>query len=345
MLRFAIPSKGNGYDGAVRLLESLGLGISRANARQYTARMRGLPDTEVLLHRPEDIVDKVAYGSIDIGITGLDIVHENREDDENLLIIYEDLGFWGVDLVFAAPQAWIDVSSWQDLADLSIELQGQGRPLRIATKYPNLVRRFCYCHGINVFRLIPSAGATEAAPGLGYADIIADITETGTALRDNQLKVVGGVILHSQACLVGSKRSLKHHAGRLELVRQVLELMEARQNGHKLYSLTANVPGDLVEAVGQQVMRLPELAGLQGPTIAPVWNKHAPGADEAASAASEGAGWYEIHVIVPQKALLPATDHLRSIGASSVSAIPVQYTFYAESSVYRRLLEMLNEAG
>jgi ATP phosphoribosyltransferase len=349
MLRFAIPSKGNGYDGAIRLLESLGLGISRANTRQYTARMRGLPDTEVLLHRPEDIVDKVAYGSIDIGITGLDIVQENREDDENLLILYEDLGFWGVDLVFAAPQAWIDVSSWQDLADLSMELQGQGRPLRIATKYPNLIRRFCYSHGINVFRLIPSAGATEAAPGLGYADIIADITETGTALRDNQLKVVGGTILRSQACLVGSKRSLKHNADRLELVRQVLELMEARRNGQKLCSLIANVPGDSAEAVGQQVTRHPQLAGLQGPTIAPVWNKHAPGsppspADSSSSAAPpEAAGWYEIHVIVPQKELLPAADHLRSIGASSVSVIPVQYTFYSESSVYRRLVAMLDE--
>lgn len=338
MLRFAIPSKGTGYDGSVRLLERCGLSIHRANARQYTATLRGLPDTEVqlLLHRPEDIVTKVADGNIDIGITGLDIVRENRPDDENLLIVIEDLGFWRVDLIFAAPQTWVDVSSWQDLADLSFELQTQGRPLRIATKYPNVIRRFCYNHGINVFHLIPSAGATEAAPGLGYADIIADITETGTALRDNQLKPVGGSILRSQACLVGSKLALRGNTERLEQVRQVLELFEAMQHGKSLYSLVANIPGASGEEVGRLVTQHPALSGLQGPTIAPVWSKQ-PEPDPSPAHTS----WYAINVIVPQNVLLPTVDHLRSIGATTVSVVPVQYTFYAENDTYRRLLEML----
>jgi ATP phosphoribosyltransferase len=97
--------------------------------------------------------------------------------------------------------------------ELAVELHAQGRPLRIATKYAALIRRFCYANGINFFRLIDSQGATEAAPGLGYADMVADITETGTTLRDNQLKIVGGPILRSQACLIGSRRSLRVYQG------------------------------------------------------------------------------------------------------------------------------------
>lgn len=335
MLRFAIPSKGSGYDGSIALLSSCGLRISRANPRQYTATIRGLADTEVLLHRPADIVEKVAEGTIDIGITGLDLVSEQRGDDEELLILYEDLGFWYVELVFAVPQAWIDVSSPQDLADLSVELQTQGRPLRIATKFPTLVRKFCYSHGINTFQLVPSEGATEAAPGLGYADVIADITETGTALRDNQLKIVGGPILRSQACLIGSRRRLRAHMPRLTLVRQLIELIEGRRRGRLFYTLTANIAGGSTEEVGQRVTARPELAGLQGPTISPVWDKHAATHDH------DSERWYAVNVVVPQNELIPALDHLRSIGGSTVTAVPVQYTFYAQSEAYMRLLERL----
>lgn len=332
LLRFAIPSKGSGYDGAVTLLESCGLRVARANPRQYTAVLRGLATTEVVLHRPADIVEKVAEGSIDIGITGMDLVREQRDDDEDLLVLYDDLGYWRVELVFAVPQAWVDVASWQDLADLAVELQSQGRPLRIATKYPNLVRRHCYNQGINPFQLVDSQGATEAAPGRGYADIIADITETGTALRENKLKIVGGPILRSQACLVGSRRSLRSDPARRELVRQLLELIEARRRARLFYSLTANIAGPSVEAVGRLVTAQPELAGLQGPTIAPVWNKHA---------GSEGETWYAINVVVPQEELMPAVDHLRQIHASTITVLPVQYVFHDRSTAYMQLLAAL----
>ncbi len=332
MLRFAIPSKGSGYDAALALLESCGLRVVRANPRQYTATLRGLPDTEVLLHRPADIVEKVAAGSIDIGITGYDLVAELHGDDEDLLTIYDDLGFWRVELVFAVPQGWVDVSGWRDLADLAVELRSKGRRLRIATKYPETVRRFCYAQGINDFELVESQGATEAAPSLGYADIIADITETGTAIRDNRLKIVGGPILRSQAVLVGSRRTLRADAGRLALVRQLLELIEARRRGRLFYSLTANLVGESVEAVGRRVTARVELAGLQGPTIAPVWSKFA---DDA------GPRWFAVNLVVPQEELLPAVEHLRSIGAVSISTVQVQHVFKAQSDAYARLVAAL----
>src|SRR5215217_7801090 len=110
MLRLAIPSKGNLYEGTLAFFESCGLKISRPNPRRYTAAIRALPGAEVLLHRTPDIIEKVAAGEID-----------------DLLVLFDDLGFGRCELIVAVPEAWIDVSSWHDLADLAVELHNEGR--------------------------------------------------------------------------------------------------------------------------------------------------------------------------------------------------------------------------
>lgn len=318
------------YEGAVAFLESCNLKISRPNPRRYTAGIRTLPQVDVLLHRPADIVEKVADGEIDLGITGLDLIEEQRGDRDDLLVIYGDLGFSRAELVIAVPDSWIDVVAWPDLADLSVELQAQGRPLRIATKYPELLRRFCYANGINFFRLVDSQGATEAAPGLGYADIIADITETGTTLRDNQLKIVGEPLLRSQACLVANRANLRDDAEKRAVVRTVLELVEARQRGRQFVQIVANVPGASAEDVGRKVAARRDLAGMQGPTVAPVWTP-------------DGASfeWHTVTVVVRQDKVMPAVDHLRALGGDGITVMPSQYVFTAHSEEFQKLLAML----
>ena len=327
-LRFAIPSKGSLYDGTMAFLESCGLKISRPNPRRYTATMRALPGTEVLLHRSPDIVEKVAEGEIDLGVSGLDLVEELRGDRDDLLVLYEDLGFGGAELVVAVPEAWIDVSSWHDLADLAVELHGEGRPLRIATKYPALIRRFCAANGINFYRLIDSQGATEAAPGLGYADMVADITETGTTLRDNQLKIVGGPLLRSQACLIGSRRSLRGNSAGLAAVKTILELVEARRRGRNYVQITANIAGESAEEVGLRVAARPELAGMQGPTVAPVL-------------AGGPTGWYTVTLFAPQERVMAIVEHLRALGGGAMAVVPAQYVFDGRCVAYERLLREL----
>jgi ATP phosphoribosyltransferase len=233
-------------------------------------------------------------------------------------------------LVVAVPEAWIDVGSWHDLADLAVELHGEGRPLRIATKYPALIRRFCAANGINFYRLIDSQGATEAAPGLGYADMVADITETGTTLRDNQLKIVGGPILRSQACLIGSRRSLRANQSGLAAVRTILELVEARRRGRSYVQVTANIAGASAEDVGRRVAARPELAGMQGPTVAPVLG-------------SEAAGWYTVTLFTPQERVMAVVAHLRDLGGGAMAVVPAQYVFDARCEAYERLLRALEE--
>jgi ATP phosphoribosyltransferase len=326
-LRVAIPSKGSLYDGTMSFFESCGLRIVRPNPRRYTAAIAALPGVEVLLHRPADIVEKVADGEIEIGVSGLDLVEELRGDRDDLLVIHDDLGYGRCELVMAVPEAWIDVRSWRDLADLAAELHASGRTLRIATKYAALIRRFCQSHGINSFRIIDSQGATEAAPGLGYADVIADITETGTTLRDNQLKIVGGPILKSQACLIASKKVLRQSPDALDTVKTILEMVEARRRARAVVQVTANIAGASVAEIGQRIVARPELAGAQGPTIAPVWPRD-----------GQRDGLYMVTLVVPQEHVLAVVRHLRTLGGDAIAVMPAQYYFTAQSDTFARVL-------
>ena len=329
-LRFAIPSKGSLYDGTMSFFDSCGLRIVRPNPRRYTAAIAALPGVEVLLHRPVDIVEKVADGEIEIGVSGLDLVEELRGDREDLLVIHDDLGYGRCELVVAVPEAWIDVRSWRDLADLAAELHASGRTLRIATKYAALIRRFCQSHGINSFRIIDSQGATEAAPGLGYADIIADITETGTTLRDNQLKIVGGPILKSQACIIASRRVLRQSPEAMATIQTILEMVEARRRARAVVQITANIAGTSVADVGQRIVARPEFAGAQGPTIAPVWPREN-GVD----------GIYMVTMVIPQEQVLATVRHLRALGGDAIAVMPAHYYFTAQSETFARIVQEL----
>jgi ATP phosphoribosyltransferase len=120
------------------------------------------------------------------------------------------LGFGHADVVVAVPDLWLDVDTMADLDDVAADFrQRHGRRLRIATKYWRLTQQFfSQKHGIQVYRIVESLGATEGAPAAGSADIIVDITSSGSTLRANHLKVLGdGVVLRSQACLAASRKA------------------------------------------------------------------------------------------------------------------------------------------
>ncbi len=119
------------------------------------------------------------------------------------------LGFGHADVVVAVPDIWLDVETMADLDDVAADFrQRHGRRLRIATKYWRLTQQFFTAkHGIQVYRIVESLGATEGAPAAGSADVIVDITSSGSTLKANHLKVLAdGVVLRSQACLVVSRR-------------------------------------------------------------------------------------------------------------------------------------------
>ena len=107
------------------------------------------------------------------------------------------------------PDCWLDVDTMGDLDDVAADFrQRHGRRLRIATKYWRLTQKFFSAqHGIQVYRIVESLGATEGAPAAGSADVIVDITTTGSTLTANHLKVLSdGVILRSEACLAVARK-------------------------------------------------------------------------------------------------------------------------------------------
>ena len=117
------------------------------------------------------------------------------------------MGFGFADLVVAVPAFWIDVADMADLDAAAGEFRGRhGRRLRVATKYHHLVRGFFAAHGVADYQLVDSQGATEGAVKNLTAEAVADITTTGSTLRDNHLRVLDdGLILRSQATLFAAR--------------------------------------------------------------------------------------------------------------------------------------------
>ncbi|MEW9807702.1 ATP phosphoribosyltransferase [Mesorhizobium marinum] len=209
-ITLAVPSKGRLKDQSLELLARAGLAVSMpGDARKYRAGIEGRDDIEIAFLSASEISGEVGRGAVDLGITGEDLLRENVADWERKAAIEARLGFGPADVVVAVPESWLDVDTMADLDDVAAEFrQRHGRRLRIATKYWRLTQQFfSQKHGIQVYRIVESLGATEGAPAAGSADVIVDITTTGSTLRANRLKILSdGVILRSQACLVRSQR-------------------------------------------------------------------------------------------------------------------------------------------
>ncbi|TPN90041.1 ATP phosphoribosyltransferase [Mesorhizobium sp. B1-1-5] len=210
MITLAIPSKGRLKEQSLEVLAKAGLAVTLPeDDRKYRARIDGLDNVEVAFLSASEIAGEIGQGAVDLGITGEDLLRENLADWEARAEVVARLGFGHADVVVAVPDIWLDVDSMADLDDVAADFrQRHGRRLRIATKYWRLTQQFFSLkHGIQVYRIVESLGATEGAPAAGLADVIVDITTTGSTLRANHLKVLGdGTILKSQACLVASKK-------------------------------------------------------------------------------------------------------------------------------------------
>ena len=330
-LRLVLPSDGDLYEPSLAYLRACGIPVDRPSARRYTASIPAMPAATVLFQRTADITQKVEEGSAELGITGLDRFLESRREGSPVVPIIEDLGYGHCELVLAVPDSWLDVVSVNDLSDLAIDFRQGGKLLRVATKYPRLLQRYLFSKGINYFSLVQASGTLEAAPTAGYADLIADLSASGTTLRENRLKTLqAGTILVSQACLIGNRRLLREHSRRSELARSILEIMEGYLRARSFYRLTANVRAASAETVSGNVLSRPDLAGLQGPTISRVYN-------------AEEEDWYAVSLVVPKEKLLDVVDHLRQAGAVDISASQVNYLFKDNCRAYDRLMECLEE--
>ncbi|NQW21099.1 MAG: ATP phosphoribosyltransferase [Chloroflexi bacterium] len=328
-LRFALPSTGALFDGTLSLFSDCGLAVRRANSRRYTADIPALPGVDILFQRQSDITIEIDGGSADIGVVGLDRYHESRLETGDTVVLYDGLGFGAAKLVIAVPNSWLDVTSMADLADIALEFRAKGHDLRIASKYPRLVKRYLNMNGVNYVSLINVSGGLEAAPVMGYADIIADITATGTTLRENGLRIlVDGTVIESQSVIVGNGRALANDSEKLSYARQILEKIEASLRSREYQRVTGDIQGESEDEVARQVMKRRELGGLDGPTISAVH-------------AGKESNWFTVQVLVRKSDLPDVVSYFRELGGVGITANDVQYMYRDRCDSYDRLIENL----
>jgi len=323
-IRLALPSKGRLEADALAFLAAAGLRVDKPNPRQYFARIPALPQLTVLFQRPSDIVVSVREGSVDFGLTGLDVVEERRGADGEVLVIHEALGFGFCSLALAVPEDW----PVETIAQLTTSYASRFTSLRIATKYPVLTEKFFTAHQIP-HTLINAEGTLEVAPAIGYADAIVDLVSSGQTLRDNRLKTLAdGALLNSQAVLIANRAALKTNPAVFALAHQLLEYVEAHLRGEENYMVTANMRGSDPQTIARALLTHPELGGLQGPTLAPVYTR-------------SGELWHSVSIVVHKDRLMPSVQALRSVGGSGVIVSPITYIFEEEPERARRLNENL----
>ncbi len=270
MLKIAVPNKGSLSDSAQQML-------TEAGYRQRKGRELVLEDpengVEFFYLRPRDIAVYVGEGTLDVGLTGRDLLLDSGAPAREVM----PLGFGESRFRFAAVPGTIGERS---------ELAGK----RIATSYPGVVGRFLERHGIaaHVVRL---DGAVESAVRLGVADVIADVVETGSTLRQAGLEIVCDTILESEAVLI-------RRAG--AEVPEGLEVFERRLKGVLVARSYVMMDYDIrVERVEDAVALTP---GIESPTVSPLHRE----------------GWVAVRSMVPRVAAQKIMDELWEIGARGI---------------------------
>lgn len=324
-IRIALPSKGILADGSKQLLADVGLPVYSPNPRQYIAWIQALPEVEVIFQRPGDIVISVRDGSVDFGITGRDIYLEKRDANGNILELHSQLGFGKCTLNVIIPDEWQSTNTLSDLQNYQAQLL---RPLRIATKFPNMATEFFSSKSKIPFEVIQAEGTLEIAPTVGYADLIVDLVSTGTTLRDNRLKKLkDGKILDAEACLIANRERLSTNSQTLKTATLLLEMIGAHLRGRQNLAVFANIRAKSEEEISDKLVDQDVISGLQGPTISRILSRTQD-------------SFFAIHIVVKKEDLHQAIGELREIGGSGVVVSPVNFIFEEQP---KEILNMYQE--
>jgi ATP phosphoribosyltransferase len=332
-IRISLPSKGRLAEESLAFLESCGFSVYKPNPRQYQATIKGLPELTVLFQRPSDIVVSVRDGSVDFGLSGLDVIEERKGSNGDVLILHEALNFGFCSLALAVPETWEEVTDVAGLCRAAAQLPN---PLRIATKYPVLTGRFLDVQGIRNYTLIYAEGTLETAPAIGYADMISDLVSSGQTLRDNRLRPLSdGIIQPSQAALIANIHSLRNNPQALAIAHYLLETFEAHLRAEGNLAIFANMRGESPESIAHLIFSQTSIGGLQGPTISRVVVREQEGVQK----------WFAVNVIVHRSELFKAVNELRAIGGSGVVVMPVTYIFEEEPPRYKAMLAAIQASS
>jgi ATP phosphoribosyltransferase len=316
-LIIAVPSKGRLQENTEAFFGRAGLQLVKPRgARDYRGAIADLPGVEVAYLSAGEIADALAQGAVHLGITGEDLLRETIADMGKRVVMIEGLGFGFANVVVAVPQAWIDVRSMADLDDVATAFRlRHDRKMRVATKYVNLTRDFFSRFGIVDYRIVESSGATEGAPAAGSAELIVDITTTGSTLAANGLKIVDeGTIVRSQASLVASRGAVWSDVER-EIARRVLDRIAAQARARAYREVRTRFPGCDEAMLAQAKERFGVVAPFGGPTSSGMLTLHCPPA-----------------------AVYDLASFMRERGAQSIVVVELEYVFAPDNPLYAKLV-------
>lgn len=271
-LRIAVPNKGSLSGPAAEMMREAGYRQRSDGGRELVLRDPD-NDVEFFYLRPRDIAVYVGAGTVDVGITGRDLLLDSGAAAEELL----PLGFGGSTFHFAAR-----AGTAEKVSDFG--------GLRVATSYAGLLRDYLAERGVDA-SVVRLDGAVETAVQLGVADVIADVVETGTTLRQAGLEIVGEPILRSEAILIGRPGGERPAAVDL-LLRRLNGVMVARGYVMMDYDIRA-------DRVDEASALTP---GLESPTVSPLHRE----------------GWVAVRAMVPRAEAQRVMDDLWAVGARAI---------------------------
>ena len=319
-LVLAVPAKGRLQENAEAFFGRSGLQLVKPRgARDYRGAVAGLDGIEVAYLSASEITTQLAQGAVHMGVTGEDLIREQIPDADARVVLIEGLGFGFANVVVAVPQAWIDVRTMADIDDVATAFRHHhDRKMRVATKYINLTRDFFARQGVVDYRIVESSGATEGAPAAGTAEMIVDITTTGTTLAANALKIVDdGIILRSQANLVAA-RTAPWTGEQRETARVILDRITAQQRARAFREVRARFAACDARLVAAARERFSVETPFGGPT---------------------SSGMLTLHC--PPTQVYALTSFLRDNGAEAVAVADLDYVFSKENPLFAKLAAAL----
>ena len=281
-IKIAVPSKGRISEPSISILEKAGLGLINKQNRKLISKTFN-ENIDVMFARASDIPEFVNDGVADMGITGVDLIKESESEVVELL----DLRFGQTKLVLAAPED-SSVNAVEDITD----------DMKIATEFPVLTKKYLDEKGLSL-KIVKLSGSTEAAPFIGIADLITDLTSTGTTLKMNHLEIID-VLLDSSIKLIANEDSLKT---KKELIEAVSTSIKGVLDADRKKLVTMNVKTADLDKV-KEVM--PSLGGL---TISEVLSNEKTVAVQA---------------VIDEKEVFTLVNDLRNAGAKDILVMPIE---------------------
>ncbi|MBE6509731.1 MAG: ATP phosphoribosyltransferase [Methanobrevibacter millerae] len=281
-LKIAVPSKGRISNPSIDILERAGLGLKDNNNRQLISKTHN-KNIDIMFARASDIPEFVSDGIVDMGITGIDLINESESEVIELL----DLDFGQTKLVLASPED----SGINSIEDVTSEMT-------VATEFPTLTKKYLEKNNLNP-KIVKLSGSTEIAPFIGVADLITDLTSTGTTLKMNHLKIID-TILESTIVLITNENSLNEKKTLVEAVnRSIKGVIDAF--GKKLIMM--NVKSQDLD----EVRKL--MPSMEGPTVSEVLSKEKTVA---------------IQAVIDEDQVFELVNDLRNAGAKDILVVPIE---------------------